>query len=76
MKDRRRRGFVVMRALTVSGDRRMKNIENKTATDKKNNVMDLGLSAIGAAIGISLALWFVADNNSPFLLASDRKSVV
>ena len=36
----------------------------------KNTVRDLGWSVVGASIAIAIALWFVADGHSPFLLAS------
>ena len=36
----------------------------------KNTVRDLGWSVVGASIAIGIALWFVADGHSPFLLAS------
>lgn len=36
----------------------------------KNTVRDLGWPAVGASIAIAIALWFVADGHSPFLLAS------
>ncbi len=42
----------------------------------KKKLWELGLSALGAAIGISLALWIVADMRSPFLLASLGGSTV
>jgi CBS-domain-containing membrane protein len=37
---------------------------------EKNTVRDLGWSVVGASIAIAVALWFVADGHSPFLLAS------
>jgi CBS-domain-containing membrane protein len=36
----------------------------------KNMVRDLVSSVVGASIAIAIALWFVADGHSPFLLAS------
>lgn len=42
----------------------------------KKKLLELGLSAFGAAIGISLALWIAADMRSPFLLASLGGSTV
>ena len=36
---------------------------------EKDTVRDLGWSAVGASIAIAVALWFVADSHSPFLLA-------
>ncbi|MDC4203480.1 MAG: HPP family protein [Candidatus Manganitrophus sp.] len=38
--------------------------------DRRSHLIDLGLSAVGAAIGIALTLWLVANEQSPFLLAS------
>ncbi len=35
-----------------------------------NHLIGLGWSAVGAAIGIALALWLVVNGPSPFLLAS------
>jgi CBS-domain-containing membrane protein len=43
---------------------------------EKNTVRDLGWSAAGASIAIAIALWFVADGHSPFLLASLGGSMV
>ena len=37
---------------------------------KKDTVRDLSWSVVGASIAIAIALWFVADGHSPFLLAS------
>ena len=37
---------------------------------EKNTVRDLSWSVVGASIAIAIALWFVADGHSPFLLAS------
>jgi len=37
---------------------------------EKNTVRDLGWSVVGASIAIAVALWFVSDDDSPFLLAS------
>ena len=42
----------------------------------RQKFLDIGFSAIGATIGIALALWFVADQRSPFLLASLGGSTV
>ncbi len=41
-----------------------------------NNYKNLTLAALGAAIGISLALWLAGGRNSPFLLASLGGSTV
>jgi CBS-domain-containing membrane protein len=38
--------------------------------DRLNHLVELGFSAVGASIGIALALWLVANKDSPFLLAS------
>lgn len=38
--------------------------------DRRSHLIDLGLSAVGAAIGIALTLWLVANEQTPFLLAS------
>jgi CBS-domain-containing membrane protein len=37
---------------------------------EKNMVRDLSWCVVGASIAIAIALWFVADDHSPFLLAS------
>ena len=42
----------------------------------KNRIRDLGWSVIGASTAIAIALWFVADGRSPFLLASLGGSTV
>ena len=39
-------------------------------------IRDLGWSAVGASIAIGIALWFVGDGRSPFLLASLGGSTV
>ena len=44
--------------------------------DKRLNPLDLVWSAIGATIAIALALWFVGDRTSPFLLFSLGGSTV
>jgi CBS-domain-containing membrane protein len=46
------------------------------ATDSRKSLLDLVWSAIGAAVAIGLALWFVADGSSLFLLASLGGSTV
>ena len=43
---------------------------------EKTMVRDLGWSVVGASIAIAIALWFVADGRSPFLLASLGGSTV
>ena len=43
---------------------------------EKNTVRDLGWSVVGASLAIAIALWFVADGRSPFLLASLGGSTV
>jgi len=50
--------------------------QDKVLANGKGKFLDIGLSAIGATIGIALALWFVADQRSPFLLASLGGSTV
>ncbi len=45
-------------------------------TTIQGNLRDLGWSVIGATMAIALALWFVADRHSPFLLASLGGSTV
>ena len=42
----------------------------------KNRIRDLSWSVAGASIGIAIALWLVADERSPFLLASLGGSTV
>jgi len=42
----------------------------------RQKFLDIGLSAVGATIGIALTLWIVADQRSPFLLASLGGSTV
>jgi len=37
---------------------------------EKNMIRDLSWCVVGASIAIAIALWFVADDRSPFLLAS------
>jgi len=44
--------------------------------DNRLNPLDLVWSAIGATIAIALALWFVGDRTSPFLLFSLGGSTV
>jgi CBS-domain-containing membrane protein len=44
--------------------------------NNKSKFQELGWSVIGASIAISVALWFVGDGNSPFLLASLGGSTV
>ena len=44
--------------------------------DKRLNPLDIVWSAIGATIAIALALWFVGDRTSPFLLFSLGGSTV
>ena len=44
--------------------------------DKRLNPLDLVCSAIGATIAVALALWFVGDRTSPFLLFSLGGSTV
>lgn len=39
-------------------------------TNRRQNLINLVWSAIGAAIAMGIALWLVADNTSMFLLAS------
>jgi CBS-domain-containing membrane protein len=46
------------------------------APNRVNRLVHLGLSAVGASIGIALALWLVARQGSPFLLASLGGSTV
>jgi CBS-domain-containing membrane protein len=43
---------------------------------EKNAIRDLGWSVVGASIAISIALWFVSEGRSPFLLASLGGSTV
>ena len=45
-------------------------------SNNRDKYLDLSLSAIGATIAITLALWFLADQRSPFLLASLGGSTV
>jgi CBS-domain-containing membrane protein len=42
----------------------------------KDKLQNLAWSVIGASVAISVALWFVGDGNSPFLLASLGGSTV
>lgn len=42
----------------------------------KNNIRDLSWSVAGASIGISIVLWLVLDERSPFLLASLGGSMI
>lgn len=50
--------------------------QDEVLANGRRKYIDIGLSAIGATIGISIALWFVADQRSPFLLASLGGSTV
>jgi CBS-domain-containing membrane protein len=43
---------------------------------EKKKIHDLSWAAVGASIAIAVALWFVADGRSPFLLASLGGSTV
>ena len=52
------------------------NNQNETRTNDSRKYRDLIWSAIGAAIAIALALLFLADRNSPFLLFSLGGSTV
>jgi CBS-domain-containing membrane protein len=52
------------------------NNQNETRTSDGRKYFDMIWSAIGATIAITLALSFVADRNSPFLLASLGGSTV
>lgn len=50
--------------------------QNEILGNGRQKYFDIALSATGATIGIALALWFVADQRSPFLLASLGGSTV
>lgn len=43
---------------------------------EKKKIYDLSWAVVGASIAIAVALWFVADGRSPFLLASLGGSTV
>jgi CBS-domain-containing membrane protein len=50
--------------------------EKGTPNNRGLNFLDLGWSAVGAAVAIALALWFVGGRGGPFLLASLGGSTV
>jgi CBS-domain-containing membrane protein len=50
--------------------------EKGTLNNRRLNFLDLGWSAVGAAVAIALALWFVGGRGGPFLLASLGGSTV
>ena len=50
--------------------------QNEKITKGREKYLDICWSAIGGTIAIALALWFVADQHSPFLLASLGGSTV
>ena len=50
--------------------------QNEKIAKKGRNFFEVTWSAMGAMIGIALALWFGSDQDSPFLLASLGGSTV
>lgn len=50
--------------------------QNEKIANKRDKYLDISWSAIGATIGIAIALWFVSNQYSPFLLVSLGGSTV